>query len=234
MTVLLVLFTLIMFLSIDYLLQKREQHRARRADEGELMMVASRPTVVPEDILLAPNHLWLKKEKDGSISLGIDDFLASLIGAVEAITLPQQGERVECGRRAILLRDGAATLSLEVPLDGKVVEVNDIAVRHPDIVADHPYEDGWLLRIVPQRVAGVLDAFMEGARVEEWLKQQRESVKQFFMAFTPKASPALLQDGGAPVGGILKHFDETVWEEFERRFLPVMQASGERSEEHHA
>lgn len=220
MTVLLVLFTLLSFLLADFIIQRRKQKHGSIAAIRAAQLGTPGQWHLSGDLALAPNHLWMRREKDESITVGIDNFLLGLTGTVESIGLPAEGEIVGRGEPSIQLKERNKTLRLDSPIEGQVIGRNEQLTRTPALAHSNPYTAGWLFRILPASDAKPMTSFLRGDSAIEWLKKQNELVKEFLVASTPKLEFASMQDGGAPVDGVLKGFNQDVWSEFERRFIP--------------
>src|SRR5512147_2617248 len=131
MTVLLVLMTLILFLAVDRIVLRARQARAARA-MGEL---ATAPDAgIPEGIAFAANHMWTREER-GTLTVGVDGFIAGLAGAMEAVILPRRETRVVPTASGVVLRHAGKDLRLAVPVPGAVTEVNDAVVKNPALLA---------------------------------------------------------------------------------------------------
>lgn len=221
MTVLLVLLTLITFLAADFVVQKKRQK------ELGALAIRSAQKGLPEqwhlsdDVVLAPNHVWMRRERDNSITLGVDNFLLGLTGTVDAMVLPHAGDIVGKGSPAIELRHKNKALRLHSPIEGQVVEANVNVANQPAVVAANPYSTGWLFNIVPFDSAVPLGGFMQGANAVEWLKKQNASVREFLSSHLPRLEFVTMQDGGLPVDGVLKGFNQDVWDEFQHRFVSL-------------
>jgi glycine cleavage system H lipoate-binding protein len=214
MTVLLVLLTIILFIVTDSIVQRVRRARAAQALEPLRAGVSSE---IPEGIALAFNHTWMREEKKGLWTIGIDGFLTALTGAVESILLPPVETRVVPASSAIALRDHGKELHVSLPVPGTVVEVNNAVLKNPSLATSSPYEDGWLVRVRPfdRPAAGVRRVARE--ETSRWLRDQTDRVKEFLTARLPQ--PVLMQDGGLPVRGLLKEFSPEVWREFQETFV---------------
>lgn len=221
MTVLLVLMTLITFLVIDYVLQRRRARALTAAALQQAPVFSFNHSSLPADVVFAPNHLWLRKEPDNTVTIGLDHVLTALTGTMQSIELPAEKQRLKRGDRAIMLKDRSGTLRMSIPLEGEVVEINKNLLHSPGLAVKSPYVHGWLLRLLPASVPGLLDSFPSGDRAREWLKQQADRVKEFVFAHVPRVEFATMQDGGMPLDGVLKRFDQKVWQEFEEQFLRI-------------
>ncbi len=217
MTVLLVLFTLLLFLGADFFVQR--SRAARRA------RVHSPAPVLPEDAVLLHNHTWTRPDRRGTIVVGVDALLARALGAMERIILPRPGEELTHASPGIGLAAGRGMLRLVAPVAGRVVEVNPEVLRNPGLAASDPYGAGWLLK-VSATGSGPDEAWIV-RRPLEWLTGQRDAMREFFLKAAGGAEPALMQDGGEPVPGILQQFDEEVWHDFQATFAALQRPEPE-------
>lgn len=221
MTVLLVLFTLIIFLVADYVVQKARLAKvAERSDRVAHGMIASMfpgAMSIPNSVELATNHTWLKEDPQGVITLGVDEFLAGLLGAVEDIVLPPIGNTVTPAVSEIALRHAGKSLDLASPVVGQIVEVNDEVRKNPALAREDPYGAGWLIKLARKRDREVHGLFVV-PRPVEWLKKQMDLAKEFFTSRVGSAQLATMYDGGVPVEGLLRNYDAETWKEFSNSF----------------
>ncbi len=216
MTVLLMIATLALFLLADYVIQKRHPLREWRPD----MQLAW--DILPRGLQLAPNHLWLRNEPDGSATVGIDRFMSSLVGAPDAIALPASGAIASPDTRSITLLDGKKAISFAVPLRGTVAETNELITRNPRLVNIDPYGAGWLMRIRPEDPRGATGrSLMSAQAATGWLTKQIALVKEFLGTQFQDSRLALQQDGGVPVYGILRQCSGETWNRFEKQFATL-------------
>jgi glycine cleavage system H protein len=217
MTVLLVLVTLIMFLIADHFVQKSRERAAQ---------LAVRPGYAPQEFLLPPNvalatnHTWMKNESKGITTVGLDEFLGRLVGAVEDIILPQVGASLSPATATISLKEGRNSLALAAPVSGRVVAINENVLRNPGLARTDPYGTGWLMKVQPDRHDEKQHVF-SGSQAMEWLRKQTELAKEFLTVRMPQAGFVTMQDGGVPVDGLLKNYDTRVWEEFQQSFVTL-------------
>lgn len=221
MTVLLVLITLIALLTADYILQRKK----RTALVGEVLRPLQ--TLTPaqwhlaDDLVLAPNHTWLRREADNTVTLGVDHFLMTLTGTVERIQLPIEGAVVNPQSPTVALRAKERSLRIASPIEGKIVAVNNELLDKPALAKSRPYTTGWLFKLMPSGNTEPLTGFFSGEKAIEWLRKQSERAKEFINQYSPQLQFATMQDGGMPVDGVLKGFDAKVWRAFESEFLSM-------------
>lgn len=219
MTVLLVLLTLTMFLVADHFVQKSRERAAHLASQPAY---GATEFLLPPNVDLATNHTWMKREPRGITTIGLDEFLGRLVGAVENIVLPQVGASLTPAAATISLRDGKKSLALAAPVGGRVVAINERVLQNPELAKVDPYGTGWLMKIQPENQNAKHDAF-SGSQAIQWLRKQTELAKEFLTLRAPQAGYATMQDGGVPVDGMLKHYDVRVWEEFQQSFVVLRQ-----------
>lgn len=212
MTVLLVLFTLILFLVADHFVQQR---RVRG------LAVARQPQGfhMPEGVKLALNHTWSREDGRGNATLGLDELMGRLVGTIDEIVLPPLDAFVTPATAAFSIRQGGKTLAFAPPVSGRVVEVNNHIAKNPNLAQGQPYDDGWLVRVRP--ATATKGPVMSGEAAREWLQRQADLVKEFLSARASHAGLAFMQDGGVPAAGALSGFDERVWKEFQQRFASL-------------
>ncbi len=213
MTVLLMITMAIAFLTVDFFVQRRR--------EALLAVEQAHQIGLPAGIALAANHTWLREEQHGVWTLGLDEFLARLTGAVEDILLPQTGATVAPATAGVTLRDGAKRLSLAIPVNGRIVEVNQAVLRNPALARTDPYGSGWLMRIRPERASLASLKSRQGRDASEWLRSQAELARQFFVERIPQPAYATMLDGGQLADGILKEMDAELWKEFQKTFTDL-------------
>jgi glycine cleavage system H lipoate-binding protein len=216
MTVLLVLFTLIIFLGIDALVQRSRARRAAAPAHSEDI----HPYLeLPYGLALAHNHTWTQKTSDGTLAIGIDEFLYRMIGGLDRILAPAVGTEVDPAMSNIALRSGEHALTLAAPIGGTVVAVNTAMLHDPSFYRRSPYESGWLLRVKPAADGSPGLATMTGKNAVRWLKEQTNIVRDFLYASFSTLQPATMLDGGMPVDGVLEQCPDEVWKEFQQTFM---------------
>jgi glycine cleavage system H protein len=211
MTVLLVLFMLVGFLTVDYFVNKAREARAARAAEttrpGRVRFLP-----VPDGVGIAANHLWTRTDGNGDVLVGMDEFLARMIGAAEQIIVPADAAA------PILVRNGGRALALRAPVAGTVVAANPALANDPGGATRDPYA-AWIVRLRPAQGTG--SPVRSGRQAAEWLQEQFAAARDFFLSRSATPALAALQDGGQPADGVLRHFQAGVWQEFEAAFTTL-------------
>ncbi len=104
---------------------------------------------LPGDLLYTKDHEWLRREQDGSVTIGITDHAQSALGDLVYVELPEVGQDVdEAGEMAVVESVKAAS-DVYAPIGGSIAAVNEVLADDPENINSDPYGDGWIVRIQP-------------------------------------------------------------------------------------
>lgn len=160
-------------------------------------------------------HTWARPDEDGSIRVGMDDFAQRLLGVPEAYVLPAPGTRLSVGGPGWHARIDGRDVPLLSPVEGVVTEVNPEVQSRPDSVARDPYGQGWLLKLRSAAPDRALANLMPLEVARGWMEAITGQVSRL-------AGPELgtvLQDGGRPVSGFVRHLAGDRWPELAAELL---------------
>ncbi len=115
-------------------------------------------------------HEWLRLEADGSVTVGITAFAQNALGDVVFVQLPDLARYSQHAEVSVVESVKAAS-SINMPLDGEVVEVNSALDATPELVNDAPLGDGWFFRFVPAD-AGQLDTLLDQLAYDNLISAQ--------------------------------------------------------------
>lgn len=104
---------------------------------------------LPGDLLYTNEHEWLRREDDGSVTIGITEHAATSLGDLVYVELPEIGQEVADGGEMAVVESVKAASDVYAPIAGEVVAVNDELADDPERINSAPYEDGWIVRIMP-------------------------------------------------------------------------------------
>ncbi len=107
--------------------------------------------IVPENLLYAETHEWLRIDGDTAI-VGITDHAQNELSDVVFVELPQLQRMVTKGEGTAVVESVKAASDIYSPMDGVVIEVNQSVMDDPSLINREPYDGGWLfkLRIDPE------------------------------------------------------------------------------------
>ena len=222
MVVLLVLFMFLVFLTVDWLVQK---YRAPSAQAAQVtapvdLMPALEPVFVagyqlPEALHYHRGHTWARVVGPDMVIVGLDDFARRLTGRADVVALPAPGTWVEQGAAAFKIGKDGREAALIAPVAGEVVETNPALEGNPSLATDDPYGRGWLVKIRSSALAANLRNLFSGALARRWTEDARGELELRLMAL----SGSVLQDGGAPAADFAEHLAPEEWKRLTATFL---------------
>lgn len=104
---------------------------------------------LPGDLLYTNDHEWLRREQDGSVTIGITDHAATSLGDLVYVELPDIGQDVDGGGEMAVVESVKAASDVYAPISGNIVAVNETLGDNPEIINSDPYGDGWIVRMTP-------------------------------------------------------------------------------------
>jgi glycine cleavage system H protein len=220
MTVLFVIATIIFFLTLDWVSRRVKEKKGAAVPQRQPIPIY--PIRVPEGIFFTKSHTWLNLFPSGKVRLGIDDFVGRMVENPQIILLKKNGETILRGEPLLTMKEEEHLLTVRSPIDGEIESINDELPRHPELLKDLLFSDGWAYTIKPRKFSE-LKGLLLGTETREWMREEFGRLRDFFAGIgqSSEIAPALLQDGGPPMAGIMKTMDDSVWQNFEHQFLTI-------------
>ena len=109
---------------------------------------------MPGDLQYTKEHEWLRREDDGSVTVGITDHAQSALGDLVYVELPESGQDLEFEGEMAVVESVKAASDVYAPISGSVLAVNEELADDPEKINSDPYGDGWIVKIQP---AGDID-----------------------------------------------------------------------------
>ncbi len=102
---------------------------------------------LPGDLLYTNDHEWLRREDDGSVTIGITEHAATSLGDLVYVELPEVGQEVVEGGEMAVVESVKAASDVYAPVPGSVAAVNEELADDPEKINADPYVDGWIVRM---------------------------------------------------------------------------------------
>ncbi|MBW4655809.1 MAG: glycine cleavage system protein GcvH [Kaiparowitsia implicata GSE-PSE-MK54-09C] len=100
----------------------------------------------PDDLRYMDSHEYARL--DGDIAtIGITAFAVDQLGDIVFLELPDVGTELEQGETFGTVESVKAVEDLKAPVTGTVVDRNDALITAPELLADDPYGEAWLLKV---------------------------------------------------------------------------------------
>jgi glycine cleavage system H protein len=125
---------------------------------------------VPAELRYAKSHEWVRKEDDGTVTIGISDHAQAALGDLVFVEAPEAGTSVNAGDAVAVVESVKAASDVYAPLNGEIVAGNDALADTPEAVNEDPYGEGWIMKLKPENmddVDALLDADAYGKVLED-------------------------------------------------------------------
>ena len=107
---------------------------------------------IPATLKYTSSHEWIRKEADGTLTIGITDHAQGALGDVV-------GRKLAAGEACAVVESVKAASDVYAPVAGEVVAVNEAVTGAPEQVNEDAYA-AWLFRLKPDS-AGATDALLD-------------------------------------------------------------------------
>ncbi len=104
---------------------------------------------MPGDLQYTKEHEWLRREDDGSVTIGITDHAQSALGDLVYVELPEVGQDLNLDGEMAVVESVKAASDVYAPITGSVLAVNEGLADDPEKINSDPYGDGWIVRLQP-------------------------------------------------------------------------------------
>lgn len=105
---------------------------------------------VPAELRYTKSHEWVRKNDDGTLTIGISDHAQELLGDLVFVDAPEAGSSFEQGEDCAVVESVKAASDVYCPISGEVTEANDALADSPEMINADPYGDGWIFSIKPE------------------------------------------------------------------------------------
>lgn len=115
---------------------------------------------IPADLRYTESHEWVRRESDGTVTVGITDHAQSALGDLVYLELPAVGRKLTAGEACAVVESVKAASDVYAPISGEVVAINDAVTATPEKVNENAYA-AWLFRVrpaTPAQESSLLDA----------------------------------------------------------------------------
>ena len=123
---------------------------------------------VPADLKYTESHEWVRREADGTLTIGITDFAQEALGDMVFVELPEVGRKLAKGEACAVVESVKAASDVYAPVAGEVIAANTALTDKPELVNANAF-DAWMFRLKPANLTdidGLLDAAKYQANVD--------------------------------------------------------------------
>ena len=118
----------------------------------------------PSNLKYTSEHEWIRVEGDEAF-VGITDYAQSELGEIVFVDVDTIGETIAQGEVFGSVEAVKTVSDLNMPVEGEVLEFNEVLNDKPELVNNDPYGEGWMIKVAIKDAAQ-LDSLMDAAAYE--------------------------------------------------------------------
>ncbi len=119
--------------------------------------------MLPDELLYhVAFNVWIHKNDDGTLDLGMTDIAQSMAGNIIHCRPKKVGKKVKAGKSVATVESGKWVGPVKTPFSGEIVAANNDVENDATIVNRSPYKQGWIVRIQPNDFDGDSGALVNG------------------------------------------------------------------------
>ena len=221
MSILFVLLTFLLILTVMYFRKPETAENALQVANSQEVAVPVMMSFAGFDIAKGyafhPGHTWLSDEGHQNARIGLDAFAANLIGQIDSIDFAELNRWVRQGQRLCIITRNGRKIEMLSPVEGVLTSINEDLRSNPGLVAGDPYGAGWLCTIKAPELAINMKNLLQGPIVPAWMQNSVARVGEMLSHMGPM--PALAQDGGVPIKGLLFQVSPEVQQKLTKEFF---------------
>ena len=106
------------------------------------------------------DHEWITVEGD-TATVGITVHAAEQLGDIVFIEQKEEGDEFESGDEIGVIESVKAASEIYAPVDGEIIEANELLESNPAALNDSPETDAWVYKIKladPAQLEGLMDS----------------------------------------------------------------------------
>lgn len=128
---------------------------------------------VPNDLRYTNSHEWVRRNADGSVTVGITDHAQHALGDLVFAETPEAGRKLAAGEACAVVESVKAASDVYSPVAGTVRAGNPELATAPEKINTEPYGAGWLFELVPADGKAV-EALLDPAAYAQFLAATAE------------------------------------------------------------
>lgn len=125
----------------------------------------------PSELYYAKTHEWVRREEDGTVTVGITEHAQDALGDVVYVETPEVGDSIAAGDQAGVVESVKAASDIYAPVSGEVIATNEALEDAPETVNSDAFNEGWFFKLQPEDM-GELDALMSAEEYEQFCDEE--------------------------------------------------------------
>ena len=119
----------------------------------------------PENLKYTSSHEWVRREADGTVTIGITHHAQEQLGDVVFVENPEPGRKLKQGEECGVIESVKAAADIYAPLSVEIVAANAELTDAPEKINADAYA-AWMFRMKPEHPAEI-DALLDAAAYQK-------------------------------------------------------------------
>ena len=119
----------------------------------------------PDSLKYTSSHEWIRREADGTVTVGITHHAQEQLGDVVFVENPEPGRKLKQGEECGVIESVKAAADIYAPITGEIVAVNAELTDAPEKINADAYA-AWMFRMKPENPAEI-DALLDAAAYQK-------------------------------------------------------------------
>jgi glycine cleavage system H protein len=119
----------------------------------------------PAELRYAKSHEWVRREVDGTVTVGITHHAQEQLGDIVFVQPPEAGRTLKQGEECAVVESVKAAADIYAPVSGVVVAANAELADAPEKINQDAY-GAWIFRLKPAQPAEI-DALLSAAEYDK-------------------------------------------------------------------
>jgi glycine cleavage system H protein len=125
---------------------------------------------VPKDLKYTKEHEWARVE-GSTVIVGITDYAQDKLGDVVFIEVDDAGTQLKQHEKFGTVESVKSVSDLFSPVGGKITEINEDVIAHPEFINKDPYGKAWMIKLSADAVKGETAGLMDADAYEKYCKE---------------------------------------------------------------
>lgn len=211
------------FLELFYFRAKKKSFKAGHSATS-VAPFDLRELDMPQGYYFDKTHTWAFLRKNGTVKIGINDFMMHLTGEISKVEMKSIGEKIKKGDAVCSIVNKGRVLSFYSPISGTITECNKNLNNSPSSLKKSPYAEGWVYVVQPLNWSLESQYLTLGEVYKNWISKEFTRLMDFVTKSikggdSREFSPVILQDGGLLKDNFLDDLEPKIWEDFQTKFI---------------
>jgi len=126
---------------------------------------------IPADLKYTESHEWIRREADGTLTVGVTEFAQEALGDMVFVELPEVGRKLAKGEACAVVESVKAASDVYAPVAGEVVAAHSALTEKPEMINANAFE-AWMFKLKPANATDI-DALLDAAAYQANVDAQK-------------------------------------------------------------